>query len=104
MGGAAGRRRRRSVTQPAGHAATRFHIVTVNGRRLLRFTSILVNVGAGPMEIEARRPSTSSPWQVRQVIDDDAGGQRRVDTEATLRYSGDGHNHWHVEKMMGYHL
>ena len=38
------------------------------------------------------------------MIDDDAGGERRVDTEATLRYAGDGHDHWHVERMMVYHL
>jgi hypothetical protein len=76
----------------------------LNGRRVLRFTSILVNVGAGPMEVLATRPSSSSPWRVRQVIDNDAGGERRVDTDATMRYAGDGHDHWHVERMMVYHL
>lgn len=81
-----------------------FHIATINGRRVLRFTSILVNVGAGPMEVLATRPSFSSPWRVRQVIDNDAGGERRVDTTATMHYSGDGHDHWHVERMMAYHL
>ena len=83
---------------------TQMRIVTVNGRRLLRFTSILTNTGAGPMEVLARRPSTSSPWRVQQVIDNDSGGERRVDTDATLRYAGDGHNHWHVARMMAYHL
>jgi len=81
-----------------------FRIVNVNGRRLLRFTSIMYNVGAGPIEVLARRPSSSSPWRVQQVIDNDAGGERRLDTDATLRYAGDGHNHWHVERMMVYHL
>jgi hypothetical protein len=81
-----------------------FHIVTLNGRRVLRFTSVLVNVGAGPMEVLAKRPNTSTPWRVQQVIDNDAGGERRVDTDATLHYAGDGHNHWHVERMMAYHL
>ena len=42
--------------------------------------------------------------RVQQVIDNDAGGERRVDTDATLRYAGDGHDHWHVEQMMAYHL
>ncbi len=83
---------------------SQFRIVNSGGRRLLRFTSILVNVGAGPIEVLARRPSASSPWTVRQVIDDDAGGERRVATDATLRFAGDGHNHWHVEQMMVYHL
>ncbi len=83
---------------------TDFRIVFSNGRRLLRFTSVVVNAGGGPMEVLATRPSSSSPWRVRQVIDNDTGGQRGVDTEATLRYAGDGHNHWHVRQVMGYHL
>jgi hypothetical protein len=103
------------ATPPAAAAADRlpnlraakpsdFRIVTSNGRRLLRFTSILVNVGEGPMEVLGRRSSSSSAWTVQQVIDNDAGGERRVKTDATLRYAGDGHNHWHVEQMMVYHL
>ena len=83
---------------------SQFRIVTVDGRRLLRFTSTLINLGAGPMELFGRRPNTSSAWSVRQVIQNDAGGKRLVDTDATLRYAGDGHNHWHVEQMMVYHL
>jgi hypothetical protein len=81
-----------------------FHIVNSNGRRLLRFTSILINLGAGQIEVLGRRPNTSSPWTVQQVIYNDAGGHRSVDTDATLRYAGDGHDHWHVERMMVYHL
>jgi hypothetical protein len=81
-----------------------FHIATLNGRRLLRFTSILVNLGAGPIEVLATRATSSSPWRVQQVIDNDAGGERRVDTDATMRYAGDRHDHWHVERMMAYHL
>jgi hypothetical protein len=83
---------------------SQIRIVVSNGRRLLRFTSILLNRGPGPIEVLARRANTSSPWTVRQVIENDAGGERRVDTDATLRYAGDGHNHWHVEHMMVYHL
>ena len=83
---------------------SQFRIVNSNGRRLLRFTSVLINKGAGPIEVLARRPSSSSPWTVQQVIDNTSGGERRVDTDATLRYAGDGHSHWHVERMMAYHL
>jgi hypothetical protein len=83
---------------------SQFRIVNSNGRRLLRFTSVLINKGAGPIEVLARRPSSSSPWRVQQVIDLTSGGERRLDTEATLRFAGDGHNHWHVERMMAYHL
>jgi hypothetical protein len=79
-------------------------IVTLNGRRLLRFTAVMVNRGDGPIEVVARRTSTTAPWTVSQVIDDDAGGDRRVETDATLGYAGDGHDHWHVRRMMAYHL
>lgn len=81
-----------------------FHIVTVNGRRLLRFTGVMVNVGDGPMEVLGRRTASFDPWTVTQVIDDDVGGERRVPTDAYLVYAGDGHDHWHVRKMMAYHL
>lgn len=81
-----------------------FHIVTSGGRRLLRFTAVMSNRGAGAMEILAVRPSSRDPWDVDQRIYDTAGGSHRVQTEATLRYAGDGHGHWHVEQMMGYHL
>lgn len=81
-----------------------FRIVTSNGRRLLRFTAIMSNRGQGAMEISARRSTTQSAWDVHQRIYDDQGGSRYVGTGATMRYSGDGHNHWHVVKMMSYNL
>ena len=83
---------------------TEFHIVRVNGRRLLRFTATMQNIGDGPMEVLGRRSASYDPWTVTQVIDDDAGGERRVPTEAYLLYAGDGHDHWHVRKMMAYHV
>ena len=83
---------------------TDVRIVVVNGHRLLKFTAVMVNVGAGPMEVLGRRSSSIDPWTVSQVIFDDAGGSRRVVTDAHLVYAGDGHDHWHVRKMMAYHL
>lgn len=79
-------------------------IVSSNGRRLLRFTALMSNRGDGPMEVRARRDSVDDPWRVRQRIYDTTGTFRFIDTEASLRFSGDGHNHWHVERMMVYHL
>ncbi len=83
---------------------TDLRIVTINGRRLLRFTAVMANLGDGPMEVLGRRTASYDPWTVTQVIDDDAGGERRVETDAYLVYAGDGHDHWHVRKMMAYHL
>jgi hypothetical protein len=84
---------------------TTFRIQTTSaGRRLLRFGSQMLNMGAGPMELEGRRSSTSGAWTVRQVIQHTDGGETREDTEATLVYAGDGHDHWHVRQVMRYHL
>ncbi len=75
------------------------------GRRLLRFTAIIVNVGAGPMEIRSQRASTGSAWTSQQVIYNDAGGSRSVATPSVeLVYGGDGHNHWHVKDLERYWL
>jgi hypothetical protein len=41
---------------------------------------------------------------VAQVVFNDQGGSREVATDATLKYAGDGHDHWHVRDMMNYDL
>jgi hypothetical protein len=77
-----------------------FRIVTSNGRKLLRFSTTMTNLGAGPFEVLASRTSTNAPWNLDQVVYDDAGGSRRLDTFATMQYGGDGHGHWHVQRMV----
>ena len=78
---------------------------TVDGRRSLRFSAIIVNVGDGPFALRSRRASTGSGWSTRQVIHDDAGGSRSVATPAVrLVYAGDGHDHWHVKDLEQYRL
>jgi hypothetical protein len=78
---------------------------TADGRRLLRFSSIVVNVGAGPFEVRGQRPDTNtSTMTVTQRIFDDAGGSRYVPTPATMYFGGDGHNHWHVTNLEDFEL
>jgi lysyl oxidase len=78
---------------------------TADGRRLLRFSAIIVNVGEGPFELRSRRADGSSRWSTRQVIVDDAGGSRSVATPSVkLVYEGDGHDHWHVKDLEQYRL
>jgi hypothetical protein len=79
-------------------------ITVENGRRLLRFTAIMSNLGVGHFEAHATRASASLPWSVSQVIFDDQGGSREVPTPTTLVFAGDGHDHWHVRDMMYYDL
>jgi Lysyl oxidase/S-layer homology domain len=81
-----------------------FHIVKHGSRRLLRFTGIMWNSGDGPLEIRSKRTKVGAAWDVDQIIYDSAGGHRRVQTTATLKYAGDGHDHWHVRRMLSYHL
>jgi lysyl oxidase len=76
-----------------------------DGRRLLRFSAIIVNVGSGPMEVRSQRATTNSSWSSAQVIYDDAGGSRTVATPSVqLVYGGDGHNHWHIKDVERYRL
>ena len=75
------------------------------GRRLLRFTTIIVNTGAGPFETIGRRPDTSTPLMaVAQRIYNSAGSYRQVRTPAVMFWAGDGHDHWHVRDVEAYRL
>jgi hypothetical protein len=78
---------------------------TADGRRLLRFSTVVVNVGEGPFEVRGRRPDTTAPdMTTEQRIFDDAGNSRYVSTPATIIFAGDGHNHWHVWNLQHYEL
>ena len=78
---------------------------TSDGRRLLRFSSIVVNVGAGPFEVRGQRPDTNTATMtVTQRVFDEAGGSRHVPTPATMYFGGDGHNHWHVTNLEDFEL
>ncbi len=73
---------------------------TISGRRLLRYSTLIVNTGSGSFEARAQRPDTSaSDMSVTQRIFNDTGGYRDLPTPATAFYSGDGHNHWHVRDL-----
>lgn len=77
-----------------------------DGRRLLRFAAIIVNIGVGPFEARGSRPDTSTTdmTTVVQRIYDTAGGYRDVLTPASMFFAGDGHNHWHLRNLESYDL
>ena len=78
---------------------------TSDGRRLLKFTTIIVNVGLGPFELHGQRATTLNPdMDVKQRIYNDTGGYRDITTSAVMYYAGDGHNHWHVRDLETYEL
>jgi len=85
-----------------------FRIERVNGRRLLRFTAMMVNVGTGHFELRGSRATTSDPMRMSQVFFDttarNAMPVRQSPTVAVASYAGDGHDHWHVNEMMRYDM
>jgi hypothetical protein len=77
-----------------------FRIDKAQHRRLLRYTTIIVNVGLGQFQAEGSRASTAEPeMSVQQRIFDDGGGSRLRPTTARMYWAGDGHNHWHVRDL-----
>jgi hypothetical protein len=71
---------------------------TFPGRKLLRYTSRSVNVGTGAFEVIGTRSSTSEPTLsvVQRVYDDEGGYTDVAIPGASMYWSGDGHNHWHI--------
>ena len=76
---------------------------TSDGRKLLRFSSVIVNVGDGPLEVHGQRSDTST-MTTSQRIFDEAGEHRDVPTDAVMYFGGDGHNHWHVRDLESFEL
>ena len=73
---------------------------TPDHRRLLRYTTIIVNTGTGNFQAEGSRASSEQPeMSVVQRIFDDAGSSRVRPTAARMYWSGDGHDHWHLRDL-----
>jgi hypothetical protein len=80
-------------------------IQNTGSQKQLRFSTTIVNVGAGPFEVTGRRPDTNtSEMTTTQRIFDSVGDYRDRSTAATFIYSGDGHDHWHVKDLEDYDL
>lgn len=82
-----------------------FYFQYYNGEKRLRFTTYILNLGQGPFKIEGRRASTAeSTMTVRQRLYVTDGTSRSVATGAVMRYTGDGHDHWHAQRIATYEL
>jgi hypothetical protein len=76
-----------------------------DGRRRLRFTTMIVNIGDGPFETRASRGSSRIPsMTVKQRVYTTDGRYRVVTTPTVATYAGDGHDHWHVQRVATYAL
>jgi hypothetical protein len=68
------------------------------GRRLLRYSTTIVNVGTGAFELHGARTSPTSMNAAQRIFGSD-GTFRDSVTAGTLVFGGDGHNHWHVNNL-----
>lgn len=78
---------------------------TSDGRRLMRFSSVVVNTGDGRFQVNGKRSNTEvSTMPVRQLIYNTDRRARAVSTPAEMYFSGDGHDHWHVRDLEDFML
>ncbi|MFI7673064.1 lysyl oxidase family protein [Actinophytocola sp. NPDC049390] len=77
---------------------------TAGGQQQLRFSSTVVNVGAGPFLVVGSRPDTVSEFGLTQRIRQSDGSSVDTPVTATVVFAGDGHGHWHVRDLETYTL
>lgn len=79
------------------------------GRRLLRFSTVVVNIGDGPFQLYGYDStdglaSRGDTLHVRQQILQSDGTFRERNTTATMKWAADGHNHWHILDVQWFKL
>jgi hypothetical protein len=70
----------------------------VGDRWRIRFNTIIVNVGEGDFVVRALR-NVRGGWDTEQDIQYSEAGAQRVRMRAPLVWGGDGHNHWHINRV-----
>jgi hypothetical protein len=73
------------------------HITEEGGRWHIRFSTSLANVGDGDFVLRATRGIRD--WRVEQDVYYSESGGKTYATPARLAWGGDGHDHWHVERI-----
>jgi len=87
-----------------------FHLETTgDDRRLLRFSTVSVNVGPGRFRIygidaDDGVADHEDILSVVQMIKHEDGSWSQRDTTAKMSWSGDGHDHWHVLNFQKFKL
>lgn len=79
-----------------------------DGRKLLRFTTIAVNLGPGPFQVVGFDPdgyaARSDILQVKQQVKRSDGSWIERATAARMMWAGDGHDHWHIVGYQSFRL
>ncbi|MBA3687652.1 MAG: hypothetical protein H0W81_02260 [Chloroflexi bacterium] len=76
----------------------------ISGRSLLRFTTVLINIGDGPLQTHGYNLQPNGDMSVEQQIQDSLGGWTSYPTEYHMYYAGDLHSHWHLRDFESYVL
>jgi hypothetical protein len=72
-----------------------------NGRKRLRFGTIVFNVGQGNIEIRSRDRSGNTMRRLSQKVYRSDGSVRTLNKpEARSFWAGDGHYHWHIARFI----
>jgi hypothetical protein len=79
------------------------HTKLADGAWTVEFSSSLVNVGDGDFHATADKALDGS-WTITQDIEHSEGGAEQVPSDADAVWGGDGHEHWHIERYVTYHL
>ena len=74
-------------------------------RYVLTFDSAVSNVGAGPMLVTGRRPSSEPGMAVEQVVIRADGSEEAQPVDAVMRYEvTESHGHWHLMGFERYEI
>ena len=80
---------------------------SLEGRKLLKFAVVTLNVGPGPSEVIADRSAPSvEEWTAYQTVYNARGKALGSLYEPGIEfyYAGDGHNHWHIRDFDSYEI
>ena len=77
---------------------------TPAGQSRLRFTTIITNIGDGPLQVRGHTSQPNGEMLVDQQIADADGSWTDEPTDFRMYFAGDGHNHWHVRDLATYEL
>jgi len=79
------------------------YVENSGGRKLLRFSSGMVNVGDGALEVIGRRQSLSQPVIAQQCVYERGGVRRKMAPFGEFEFHAE-HGHWHLLQVAIYRL
>lgn len=78
--------------------------VSDDGRTLLLFSAMVVNIGDGPWLVDGEFDPRSQVWTVRHLVQYSGWGTEKRSIDADVGFGGDGHEHLHILHPVRYRL